>query len=629
MRDVGSPAAPVTFVSNALRRHVLLIVLLTVLGAAAGVGAAVKQGIEYTASASILVNPLQGNPFAPDGRGEQLVNLETEAQLVGTEGVAALAARTLKTDLDIEQLHEQVKVENPTNTQVLRISFTGGSRSEALRGAQAFAQAYLNYRAARAKSITDDRLARVRKQQTTIQSKLADVTAELADTSEGSSRRAYLEERTSALASQVASLETEVSTLTAADLEPGQVISPSTLPLTAGGTNAVLFGGAGVFGGFVVAVLLALLRTRADDRLHDPHEVEDFDLRLLGVIEPKDRFSPRGDTRARLRTLPEPYRELRTAIINSIDTPPVALTIASVSPSVSAAPDAAGLATGLARAGFSVVVVDTTGETTQLLAGNSALPGLSGLLAGTTDLRHVLVQPEDHLVLLPSGKPQRDTMDQLLSPQMRATVRSLREWYDYVLITGQPVTSADGQALASLSDAILLVAARRQSTRAELEASATAMARVRSIPVGIVVVEGKPSPGSPQRPSTGPETRPQPAGSGAALRARTAAPRAGEPPVGRSASDPAAVRSAGDPAVARSGSDLAGPRAAADPAAPRAAGEPASRPGVPPARTTRRTPSEPAAEPRAVDKTIQLPSTAAADNGHAPATGRSFHTEDR
>ncbi len=273
----------------------------------------------------------------------------------------------------------------------------------------------------------------------------------------------------------------------------------------------------------MVAVLLALLRTRADDRLHDPHEVEDFDLRLLGVIEPKDRFSPRGDTRARLRTLPEPYRELRTAIINSIDTPPVALTIASVSPSVSAAPDAAGLATGLARAGFSVVVVDTTGETTQLLAGNSALPGLSGLLAGTTDLRHVLVQPEDHLVLLPSGKPQRDTMDQLLSPQMRATVRSLREWYDYVLITGQPVTSADGQALASLSDAILLVAARRQSTRAELEASATALARVRSIPVGIVVVEGKPSPGSPQRPSTGPETRPQPAGSGAALRARTAA----------------------------------------------------------------------------------------------------------
>ncbi|WP_020576102.1 hypothetical protein [Actinopolymorpha alba] len=489
MRDVEGTSALATFTTNALRRHLILLLALGVLGAAAGVAFALYQGVSYTATASILVNPLQGNPYAPDGRGEQLMNLETESQLVRTEGVAALAIHKLKTDLTPDELRQAVGVENPTNTQVLKISFTSGSRDAAIAGAQTFAESYLSYRASRAKSVVSTRLARIRKQQSDIQKALGEATAELDDAS--ATRRAYLEERVSALASQLASLETEVSTLTAADSSPGQVISPAALPMTAGGTTAGAFGAGGALGGLLLAAVFALLRARTDNRIHDRSEIERAGVRVLGVVPKGARFSGRAaPARGRVRELTEAYREIRTAIVTSVDAPPIALAVASVSPQISPAPETSGLATGLARAGFSVVVVDTVGEASRLLAGTGSLPGLAELLAGSADLRHVLVQPEDNLVLLPLGKADRQTMDQLLSPQMRSTIKRLREWYDYVIIAGPGAASADGQALASLTDAVVLVAAEQLTTRGEFETAMAALERVQAMPVGAVMIEG-------------------------------------------------------------------------------------------------------------------------------------------
>ena len=58
------------------------------MGAALGVAAGLRRAEEHSATSSILVSPLEGNPFSPSGRGDDLVNLETEAQLVGSDPVA-------------------------------------------------------------------------------------------------------------------------------------------------------------------------------------------------------------------------------------------------------------------------------------------------------------------------------------------------------------------------------------------------------------------------------------------------------------------------------------------------------------------------------------------------------------
>ncbi len=49
----------------------------------------------YKATATVLVSPLEGNPYSPDGRGDDLVNLQTEAQLVTTDRVSKIAGQKL------------------------------------------------------------------------------------------------------------------------------------------------------------------------------------------------------------------------------------------------------------------------------------------------------------------------------------------------------------------------------------------------------------------------------------------------------------------------------------------------------------------------------------------------------
>lgn len=452
MRGATGTSTPVTFVATALRRHLALLIVLTLAGAACGVGVAMRQGPRYTASSSIMLNPLPGNPYSPEGRGDQLVNVETEAQLVRAEGVTKLVRQRLGLDVSDDALRQRVSVENPPNSQILHISYTASTREEALRGAQAFATAYLSYRENLAKTTIETRLERLRSQQPTSES-----------------------------------LQNEIDALRATDLTPGHILSPADAPESPRRTDLFVLGGAGGIGGLLIGVLLALVRTRRDDRLHDANDVEAVDLRLLGVVPDADRYSAARAANP-AQGLPECYRAIRTAVITSLERPPMILSVAGVSEEVSAAPEATAIAVGLARSGFTVVLVDAVGEATRMLAGRS-LPGLAEVLAGEAELRGVLVQPEDNLVLLPFGQPQQETMDQLLSPRMLTTIRRLRDWYDYVIIAGQSAAGADGQTLAALTDGVVLIAIRGVTTHRELSACTSALARVHAVPVGAVVLD--------------------------------------------------------------------------------------------------------------------------------------------
>ncbi|SDR68244.1 hypothetical protein [Actinopolymorpha singaporensis] len=490
MRDDDNASALTSFVLDALRRHLVLLVVLGVVFGAAGAGVALRNGLHYTASSSILLSPLQGNPYTPDGRGDQLVNLQTEAQLVGTNGVASDVRRRLHLSQSVEEIRTHVAVENPTNTQVLKVSYTARSSRDAVRGAQAFADSYLSYRERRANSIISSRLSKIHQQQTRTQRSLDELSDEMGRTDTSDSRRAYLAERLSALASQLASLESETSTLTASDQWPGQVISSAAPDSGTGPRDAIVLGGAGAVAGLLLGVALALLRTRVDPRLHHPYDVEHLGVQLLGLVGSGRRMRLRRSTTDPI-DLSEPYRALRTSIITGTDVPPVTLTVTGMSDGIGAAPEAAGLAVGLARAGFGVAVVDTTGEVSRLLVGGgSQLPGLSELLAGIADLTELLVQPEDNLAVLPLGYPARQTMDQLLSEPMRATLTRLREWYDYVILCGPPAAGADGQALASLADGVVLVGAVGVTTRTELTVATAALEHVHAVLLGAVMVEG-------------------------------------------------------------------------------------------------------------------------------------------
>ena len=122
---------------------VLLAVSVVCLGAGAALGAAAAGVLAstYTAHATVLVTPLEGNPFNPTGNGDDLENLQSEAQLAQSDAVANLVASSA---LDPAG---DLTVEVPPNTQLLEFSYQAAGGAAAARdGVQELASAYLKFR---------------------------------------------------------------------------------------------------------------------------------------------------------------------------------------------------------------------------------------------------------------------------------------------------------------------------------------------------------------------------------------------------------------------------------------------------------------------------------------------------
>src|SRR4051812_13645858 len=107
-----------------LVRRLPIVALLLVIGAGLGYLASTQQPATYTATATVLVQPAAGNPYAPGDRGQNLANLGTEAQLVSSDAVAQLAKTSLRSNASIAALVEQLSVNNPPNSQVIEVGYS-------------------------------------------------------------------------------------------------------------------------------------------------------------------------------------------------------------------------------------------------------------------------------------------------------------------------------------------------------------------------------------------------------------------------------------------------------------------------------------------------------------------------
>src|SRR5690606_32523531 len=130
-------------------------------------------------------------PFDPSSSsGDNLPDLETEAQLVLSDEVADLVAdrRGDGAAQDGPDGLDGVSAEVPANTQLIRITVTDDRSADALERAQAFAEVYLAYRRARSESALFDRAAAV-KEQVRVQSAELDQRVEALDKAPASSPR--------------------------------------------------------------------------------------------------------------------------------------------------------------------------------------------------------------------------------------------------------------------------------------------------------------------------------------------------------------------------------------------------------------------------------------------------------
>ncbi|MEO9326125.1 hypothetical protein ABFT23_21725 [Nocardioides sp. C4-1] len=455
-----------------------------------------------SATAVILLNPLQGNPFSPDARGDDLVNLETEAQLVTSDAVLERLDEALPGAPAVSST--QVSVSVPTNTQLLSITVTGPTEDEALRATQELATGYLSFRRSRTEGALDGQRENIDdqiQQQTDERAALLERFDALPQGAQGTT---LLTQQILATVTRISDLRSQLGEVGSVSLDPGQVVTPAhpdaggllpAGPLVPGAVGALLGAALGA---------LAAMRAGRGRRVRGTAD-------LVGLAAPVWGTVP-GDVARR----PLAAARLRAAVRAAHPASPLVVLACHDGARGALLVAAPALARSLAAARCRTVMVevaepgehdgglggdrgsglgrDLGGDLGGDLGWDTVAPGLADVLRDEVPVARGLRWSGD-LGLVHRGRRQHDLDDLTASSAMATLLTGLvtRRTGDaapaeaVVLLAGSP-TSPRTQALAAHADLVLLEVASGAAALRGVEQSLTDLTAAGAARVGIVLV---------------------------------------------------------------------------------------------------------------------------------------------
>ncbi len=237
--------------------------------------------LTYASTATLQVESTAADTTSEGDRTNDAINLDTEAQLVKSELVADQAAKLLESEETTRRLASRVTVTVPANTTVLAITYRATTAAEAQRGAQAFADAYLDNRRDTAQEVLLANETRLRDQIDKLQSKIEVLSGNIVALSGPGQKadRAFLVAKRVNLNNQLASFNGDLAPVAGAQVRPGRMLTAATLPRTPVDPNPLLVLPSGLMAGLLAGVVLAGLRERGDKRIHSAVDIE----RIFGV----------------------------------------------------------------------------------------------------------------------------------------------------------------------------------------------------------------------------------------------------------------------------------------------------------------------------------------------------------
>ena len=433
-----------------LRRHWLAVFLMVIVGLGAAFGWYLIQTPVYEATAVGLV---QSRTVAiEDEENENLVTnpafdgfaaakVPTYVEMATWKKVADGAVAAVGIDEPVAQVVSRITIENPANTNIIRITAQAGSSA----GAAALAQAWMA-------SLVD-----------------------AIDTYEGDGS---------------AGSSTITITLDQSAVVPTTPIFPDL-------QTALIVGGVLGLG---VGIAFALMRTVSDRRIRPADDVEartglsvvgtipltakPDDSRLFDATSMKDKGTQFAVTEA--------LRSLRTNLqFMDVDSPPRTIVVTSPLPSDGKSTIACNLAITLAASGLAVVLVDgdlrrSTVAKTMGLPGGA---GLSDVLSGRAELSEV-IQRTPHapdLFVLTAGSVPPNPSEVLGSDRMKQLLTDLAK-HATVIIDAPPLLPVtDGAVLTHQADGALLVVSLGRTTYDLLEKSVDTLTKAGGRALGVVL----------------------------------------------------------------------------------------------------------------------------------------------
>jgi Mrp family chromosome partitioning ATPase len=478
-----------------------VILGLTVIGAVLGATAGVAAREPHVATSAILLSPLDGNAFYPSTRGEQLINLNTEAQVLRSDAVAKTIPG--RKGAAVEELLDGVSVVVPVNTQILQISYTDPDPSVAVSRAQGFADSYLAFREARATDSVNTRAAGIKEEVARYQKDLADLSSRLPRTAAGSPEASLLLTQIQSISTQVSQLNAQMGDISTTPLYPGQVITPARLQDGSFLNLPLLLTVAGGLAGLALALAVALVRSRprSGKVIRSAAEIKAFNVPTIASHHGHD-----GSPAPLFSKNPPPavagLNRLNANVLDFTRLHRSNIILLSTAGNDAAQPlSAVSVAWSLAEAGIKTLVVDTTGRLVMPPLVRADHPGLADLGNEHLAVEDTLVSLAPTLQVMGSGSRVAGSAQHRITPRLIGLIGSLAHRADVVLVVTGPMLSPNTQLLATTFKSVVIEIAYGSTRMADLNGSVEVCRELSVHLLGAVVLE--PAKTHPAKPFSG------------------------------------------------------------------------------------------------------------------------------
>ena len=507
-----------------LRRRWWIALALTCVGLVAAFGYVTVAPKVYSATASVSVVPTaadQSNAVAGSRTAGATVNLDTQAQVVTSTGVATLAGKMMNSPLTPWQLAKQVSVTVPPNSSILDITCKASTPAGSATCANDFAKAYLQDRQQSAVTFVNQQLKTLQQQVSTLNTSIAALSTKIGSEPTNSPQRANNVAQLDSDKFKLSKLTQDYATTNGelADTNGGSVLTTAAPPGKPSSPKKLLILPSGLVAGLLIGLILAFLVDRRDKRIHNAlHAERVLDLPVLLNL-PSGSFgrevaiaSPRSKTG-------QAFTDLAHGVAAALGEGNHVVFVAGATPGPAGSLVAANLAVTLARTHSEVVLVCANMNSTVApkLLGLGEGEGLAELIAGNATVRDVVQGPAGMpglWVITPGADPSL-AFYHLQHDTARALTSQLRRDARYVIIEAQSADDgADTFALGEFADAALVTIEVVRSTKTEATECVRRLRQLRTPVLGAAILPalGKriavrpPRQGQP-RPGSGPDTK--------------------------------------------------------------------------------------------------------------------------
>ena len=428
----------------------------------------------------------------PSGTVATEISPDTEAQVATSPDVAVLAKAMFETDMQATELIKSVTVSLPADSFILDFKFTAPTPAEAQAGANAFAEAYLAFKADQFQKGIDAQVASVDAALDQLGVDLTTAIEEAEAAPRGSSEWFTAQATIETIKAQIGANTATRAQLTSIEPDPGDVIGRATTAKSAS-TSPVVIVLAAAFLGLIIGSVTAFVAEGMSGSLRSAEDIErELNSPVIGVLPWVPGVHLRREMLvtevAPTSMAGESYRMLRSGLLYAVKDEARVLLVTSSGVGEGKTTVAANLAVSLAQADKRVILVggDLRRPEVHAYFGVPNDRGLVQVLDGG-DEPPLVMTGVPNLRLLPSGPPVEMSAQLFEGGAFPELVDRLREAADLVIIDAPPLAISDPLVMAEHADGILIVVDMKQADKSGLRRVRELLERAGLTPLGLIL----------------------------------------------------------------------------------------------------------------------------------------------